>query len=66
LPKKELENALTGEKTESIQLSLLEWANKKIVNEKETPASNLKINYLSYSQLQTFEMCPLHYKLKYI
>ncbi len=66
LPEKELENALTGEKTESIQLSLLEWANKKIVNEKDIPVSNLKINYLSYSQLQTFEMCPLHYKLKYI
>ncbi len=26
----------------------------------------LKINYLSYSQIETFKICPLHYKLKYI
>jgi DNA helicase-2/ATP-dependent DNA helicase PcrA len=25
-----------------------------------------KITYLSYSQIQTFETCPLHYKLRYI
>jgi len=26
----------------------------------------LHIDYLSYSQIQTFKICPLHYKLKYI
>ncbi|MCA9392221.1 ATP-dependent helicase, partial [candidate division WWE3 bacterium] len=26
----------------------------------------LKINYLSYSQIETFDTCPLHYKLDYI
>lgn len=26
----------------------------------------LSINYLSYSQIETFKTCPLHYKLKYI
>lgn len=25
-----------------------------------------KIDFISYSQLQTFEICPLHYKLRYI
>lgn len=24
------------------------------------------VNYISYSQIDTFDMCPLHYKLKYI
>ena len=28
--------------------------------------SNLHIDYLSYSQIQTFKICPLHYNLKYI
>lgn len=52
--------------SDDVQLSLLSWetknkkAEEKIIN-KITP-----INYLSYSQIQTFEMCPLHYKLKYI
>lgn len=26
----------------------------------------LKINYLSYSQIETFKTCPMHYKLRYI
>lgn len=51
------------------QLSLLEWSS---LNKEEShfspPTSNLShpITYLSYSQIQTFEICPLHYKLKYI
>jgi len=28
--------------------------------------SRLHIDYLSYSQIETFRICPLHYKLKYI
>jgi DNA helicase II / ATP-dependent DNA helicase PcrA len=28
--------------------------------------TKLSINYLSYSQIETFKVCPLHYKLKYI
>lgn len=27
---------------------------------------NVKINYLSYSQIETFKICPLHYKLRYL
>lgn len=46
------------------QLNLLEWEEKE---EKEIPKTvgNL-IEYISYSHLQTFEICPLHYKLKYM
>ena len=46
------------------QLSLLEWTGKE--NKIPSPVANFpSINYLSYSQIQTFEICPLHYKLKY-
>jgi len=39
--------------------------------ERETPSLNNKvkkpkISYLSYSQIETFKICPLHYKLRYI
>ncbi len=46
------------------QLDLLEWEEKV---DKEIPISvGSKIDYISYSHLQTFEICPLHYKLKYM
>ncbi len=53
------------------QLSLLELASQ---NEQLTkpPTTDTKwkvinpITYLSYSQIQTFDICPLHYKLRYI
>jgi DNA helicase-2/ATP-dependent DNA helicase PcrA len=55
------------------QLSLLEILNSNIENQNEsaktqiqTPDTITPISYISYSQLQTFAMCPLHYKLKYI
>lgn len=54
------------------QLSLLEIMNANI-NEpkKEQPLTShlsplTSITYLSYSQIQTFQMCPLHYKLRYL
>src|SRR6185437_2242493 len=52
------------------QLSLLEILNSNI--EKQIPAPMIDpgpvtdITYISYSQLQTFNICPLHYKLKYL
>lgn len=52
-----------------IQESLLEWSENKKQEEKTsiriTPFSK-KLTYISYSQLQTFDICPLHYKLKYV
>lgn len=34
--------------------------------ERDEPKTPLKIDYISFSRLQTFEICPLHYKAKYI
>src|SRR6185312_551759 len=55
------------------QLSLLEILNSNIENQSVTetfesspPESITPITYISYSQLQTFTMCPLHYKLRYL
>lgn len=51
------------------QMSLLDIMQPKQEDKplepKTTPAST-PLSYISYSQLQTFDMCPLHYKLKYI
>ena len=51
---------------ETTQLSLLEWDKK--LPKKAIVSDNLviPITYLSYSQIQTFLDCPLHYKAKYI
>lgn len=47
------------------QLSLLDFypSEEKII---DSPINPLPVTYLSYSQIQTFEICPLHYKLKYL
>ncbi len=50
------------------QLSLLDLYQKP-PEQDNTAAINHKpytISYLSYSQIQTFDICPLHYKLRYI
>lgn len=57
------------------QLSFLDFANKntesksqKTNNIDQRPVSKDKrpITYLSYSQIETFKFCPLHYKARYI
>ena len=45
------------------QLTLLDW--KKVESPQQIRAP-YKVTYLSYSQIETFKMCPLHYKLRYI
>jgi DNA helicase-2/ATP-dependent DNA helicase PcrA len=53
----------------SQQLSLLDVFNSNHMEDKKIEVSVPTIaplTYLSYSQLQTFETCPLHYKLRYI
>ncbi len=45
------------------QLSFLEYAKPQLPAISYQP---LHIDFLSYSQINTFEICPLHYKLKYI
>ncbi len=48
----------------SKQLSFLDYKQDGI--SKDSKKIPLKIDYLSYSQIETFKTCPLHYKLKYI
>lgn len=53
----------------SQQLSLLDVFNTNHVEDKkiDLPVPTMApLTYLSYSQLQTFETCALHYKLRYI
>lgn len=46
------------------QLTFLDYATPETPASKEIP--DLHVDYLSYSQIETFNTCPLHYKLKYI
>ena len=40
--------------------------NDKKVSRIKNRESSLKVNYLSYSQIEAFRTCPVHYKLRYI
>lgn len=51
---------------DDVQLSLLSWEIKDDNKKDENIKNIIPVNYLSYSQIQTFDLCPLHYKLKYI
>lgn len=51
-------------KKEEEQLSLFSW--RKTAETSQNFNKKYSVSYLSYSQIQTFERCPLHYKLKYI
>ncbi len=70
------EYKLTDNTAETSQLSLLDWqsfdtvyseqgrtAQDKIVKKVK---SKTDVNFLSYSQIETFKTCPLHYKLRYL
>ncbi len=46
------------------QLSLIDW--EKDEEEKDTQPIRQPITYVSYSQLSTFNTCPLQYKYRYI
>ncbi len=45
------------------QLSFIEYKPAVSIKEEKVP---FHVDYLSYSQIETFKTCPLHYKLKYI
>ncbi len=52
---------------DSQQLSFLDYEPKAKPSEVLTKGDPpLHIDFLSYSQIETFRICPLHYKLKYI
>ncbi len=51
------------------QLSLLEVLNANVTEKpaiEQAKVEPIDITYISYSQLQTFAMCPLHFKLRYL
>ncbi len=48
------------------QISLLDWKKNEQKNSNESKASPVTVTYLSYSQIETFRLCPLHYKLRYL
>ncbi len=58
------DKAISSEKSVKVdQLSFLDYKVKEKAEEKmEKP----HIDYLSYSQIETFQTCPMHYKLRYI
>ena len=74
LDEKEIEKIIKKQTTVAPvqQLSLLEMFNTNIENQnikedsKDEQKPLTKITYISYSQLQTFQTCPLHYKLRYL
>lgn len=49
------------------QISLLDWKSQEEQDTKESiKAPVVAVTYLSYSQIEAFRVCPLHYKLRYI
>ncbi len=67
-----IEKVLANQKSTdtSQQLSLLELFNNNHIEDEKSEqivqSSIPPLTYLSYSQIQTFDTCPLHYKLRYI
>lgn len=61
------EKAVGAEKTsiKAAQLSFLDYEIKTSIKE-ALPKKDFHVDYLSFSQIETFQTCPLHYKLKYI
>ncbi len=58
-------------KQTAYQPSLLEWAQLSPVPSSSLPQTmnhdlSTRITYISYSQINTYDICPLHYKLRYI
>jgi DNA helicase-2/ATP-dependent DNA helicase PcrA len=51
--------------TPAAQMSLLDWKKDASASSALAPAK-ITVNYLSYSQIETFRTCPLHYRLRYI
>ncbi len=48
----------------ALQMSLLDWKKEDATD--TTKVTKAPITYLSYSQIETFRLCPLHYKLRYL
>lgn len=57
------DEALSAEEKLPEQLSLLDQKPEEVKPQKR---ESHPVHYLSYSQIEAFKMCPLHYKLRYI
>ncbi len=63
-----------AESSATTQLSFLDWkpadalamAGKQESLSLDGKEHSFTVNYLSYSQIETFRLCPLHYKLRYM
>ena len=56
------------QKSESLKTKSFSYVNKKdlVKKMKDKSKPKLQIDYLSYSQIETFKICPLHFKLRYL
>lgn len=64
LGKEAVEKLIQKEQVATQQLTLLDWQSEE---EKPTPPNlNPPVTYLSFSQIDSFSICPLQYKYKYI
>jgi len=50
----------------NVQLSFLDFQPSSLSTLADDKEFEFHVDYLSYSQIETFRTCPLHYKLKYI
>jgi DNA helicase-2/ATP-dependent DNA helicase PcrA len=49
-----------------VKVDQLSFLNYEVKAKPVEPIEKLHIDYLSYSQIETFQTCPMHYKLRYI
>ncbi len=58
-------NEFTAKEAKETQISLLDWSpSARTSGDKKREL--LPVTYLSYSQIEAFTVCPLHYKLRYL
>lgn len=60
------EQSIIAPALQPAQMSLLDWKKDEPSVHIEEHSRRLPVTYLSYSQIETFRLCPLHYKLRYI
>ena len=58
-------NEFTAKEAKETQISLLDWSPSARASE-DKKRELLPVTYLSYSQIEAFTVCPLHYKLRYL
>lgn len=56
--------SVRDDNTDMRSLSVLSKTDHELLITNHTP--KVPVDFLSYSQIQTFEVCPLHYKLRYV